>query len=297
MDYADEKRIQDAVRGLYTLLPDGRTVPRLGQGTWRMGEDASRADGEIESIQMGIRLGMTLIDTAEMYGSGGAEELVGEAIAGIPREELFLVSKVYPHNAGRRNIFKSCEDSIRRMGAGSLDLYLLHWRGSIPLRETVACMEEMKRDGLIGGWGVSNFDAGDMEELFNVPGGENCQTNQVLYHLGSRGIEYELLPWMEAKGMPFMAYSPLAQAGRLKSGILKSGAVREVCRRHGVQGGQVLLAFALRLSNAIVIPKAGTLEHVAENAASALLTLFEDDLRLLEEEHPSPRRKVSLDMS
>jgi diketogulonate reductase-like aldo/keto reductase len=297
MENLDELRVRNAVRSLQVILPDGRPIPRLGQGTWHMGEKAAKADDEIESLRLGIRLGMTLIDTAEMYGNGGAEEVVGEAIGGIPREELFLVSKVYPHNAGRKNIFKSCEASLRRMRVDCLDLYLLHWRGSVLLHETVSCMEELKRDGMIKGWGVSNFDTEDMEELFRVPGGEACQTNQVLYHLGSRGIEFDLLPWMMRKGLPFMAYSPLAQAGRLKSGLLNSGAVAEVGRRHGAQNGQVLLAFVLRLANAVVIPKAGSLEHTAQNAASALLALSEDDLVLLEAAFPVPGRKVSLDIS
>jgi diketogulonate reductase-like aldo/keto reductase len=297
MNKAEEKKIREAVQRLEVKLPDGRTVPRLGQGTWRMGEVESRREEEIESLRLGIRLGMTLIDTAEMYGSGGAEKLVGEAIKGVSREELFLVSKVYPHNAGEKDIFKSCKDSIGRMGVEQLDLYLLHWRGSVPLHEIVKGMEKLKEDGFIKGWGVSNFDKGDMKELFHIPDGENCQTNQVLYHLGSRGIEYDLLPWMEKKHLPFMAYSPLAQAGRLKEGILGGRAVEEVCRRHGARSGQVLLAFALRFPGAIVIPKAGRPEHVLDNAAAAQISLTDDDVKLLESEYPAPQGKVSLDIS
>jgi len=297
LEIKDEKQIRKAVLSLRTALPDGRGIPRLGQGTWRMGETESARDAEAESLRFGISLGMTMIDTAEMYGSGGAEKMVGIAIEGIPRQELFLVSKVYPHNAGRKNIFRSCESSLRRMNVDSLDLYLLHWRGSVPLSETAGCMEKLKREGLIKGWGVSNFDAGDMEELFRVPGGNECQTNQVLYHLGSRGIEFDLLPWMEERGLPFMAYSPLAQAGRLKSGVLNSSAVAEVCRLHCAGSGQILLAYVLRHKNAAVIPKAGRLEHVEQNARSALIALTEDDLRLLDTAFPAPGRKTALDMS
>ncbi len=289
------KQIRQAVLALNVALPDGRMMPRLGQGTWRMGESPAAQAGEAEALRAGIRLGMTLIDTAEMYGSGGAEEMAGIAIRECNREELFLVSKVYPHNAGRRQIFKSCEASLRRLGVQTLDLYLLHWRGSVPLQETVECMQKLKTDGLIRGWGVSNFDTEDMQELWSIPGGDECCVNQVLYHLGSRGIEFDLAPWMREHGVPVMAYSPLAQAGRLRSGLLGSPSVLEVCRRHNVQPGQVLVAFALQMG--IVIPKATNQGHVAQNAAAVLIELTDGDLEILSREFPAPGTKQPLDMS
>ena len=278
-------------------LPDGRSIPRLGQGTWRMGENAATRKTEIESLQLGIKQGMTLIDTAEMYGSGGAEELTGEAIKNFFLSELFLVSKVYPHNAGRANIFKCCENSLKRLGVQCLDLYLLHWRGSVPLRETVDCMQKLVRDGLIKGWGVSNFDLKDMLELWNVPGGDACLANQVLYHLGSRGIEFDLLPWMHRQNIPVMAYSPLAQAGRLRSGLMQNTALLEVCRRHHAQPGQILLAFVLHGKDTVAIPKAGSTAHIFENAAAAQIILSDEDITLLNKAYPAPAAKMPLDMS
>lgn len=291
-DPENKTALQKTVR-----LPDGRNIPRLGQGTWRMGENMAKRKAEIQSLQLGIKQGMTLIDTAEMYGSGGAEELTGEAIKDFFRNELFLVSKVYPYNAGRADIFKSCENSLKRLGVDSLDLYLLHWRGSVPLRETVECMQILARDGLIKGWGVSNFDLQDMEDLWNVPGGDACLVNQVLYHLGSRGIEFDLLPWMREKKIPVMAYSPLAQAGRLRNGLMQNTALLEVCRRHNAQPGQILLAFVLHGKDTVAIPKAVSAEHVLKNAAAAELKLTDDDIAALNEAYPTPAGKKPLDMS
>ena len=290
----NEKTQNNAIKTV--VLPDGRLIPGLGQGTWRMGENPAKRDAEIDALRLGIEQGVTLIDTAEMYGSGGAEEITGEAIRGFDRDALFLVSKVYPYNAGRTHIFKSCEDSLKRMGIGCLDLYLLHWRGSVPLRETVECMEKLVRDGMIKGWGVSNFDVADLQELWKA-GGEACQVNQVLYHLGSRGIEFDLLPWMRKNHIPIMAYSPLAQAGRLRSGLLHSAVLSEVSRRHNAQPGQILLAFALREKDLIAIPKAVSAAHVLQNAESAGIELTDDDIALLSREFPAPVRKMPLDMS
>ena len=194
----------------------GQTVGPIGQGTWYLGEDPDRFDAECSALRAGVEAGMNLIDTAEMYGDGAAEELVGRAIQGLDRDKLFLVSKVYPFNAGRGDIRVSCEDSLMRMKTDHLDLYLLHWRGSVPLAETVECMEELKEDGLIRAWGVSNLDTDDMQELFAQPDGTHCAANQVLYNVGSRGIEYDLLPLMRQHQIPVMAYCPLAQAGRLR---------------------------------------------------------------------------------
>lgn len=279
-------------------LPDGTRIPAIGQGTWHMGDDPDRRASEIEALRTGVACGMTLIDTAEMYGEGAAERLVGEAIAPLGRDELFLVSKVYPHNAGRAHIFDSCRASLDRLGTGALDLYLLHWRGDVPLAETVACMEELRAEGLIRRWGVSNFDVADMEELMRVPGGDACAVNQVLYHLGSRGIEFDLAPWQAARGIPLMAYCPLAQAGRLARarGLLQDPSVAEVAARHDATPAQVLLAFAIRSGNVVAIPKAAAPEHARDNAAALDLHLTGDDLALLDRRFPAPARKMPLDM-
>lgn len=279
-------------------LPDGTLVPAIGQGTWYMGDDPARRASEIEALRTGVACGMTLIDTAEMYGEGAAERLVGEAIAPLDRDGLFLVSKVYPHNAGRAHIFGSCRASLDRLGTGALDLYLLHWRGEVPLAETVTCMEELRAEGLIRRWGVSNFDVADMEELMSVPGGDACAVNQVLYHLGSRGIEFDLVPWQAARGIPLMAYCPLAQAGRLARarGLLQDPSVAEVAARHDATPAQVLLAFAIRSGDVVAIPKAATPEHARDNAAALNLRLTDDDLALLDRRFPAPARKMPLDM-
>ncbi len=286
----------EAVSALTVTLPDGTTIPRLGQGTWHMAEQPQKRNDEIASLQLGIEYGMTLIDTAEMYAGGRSESLLGEAVSGVARDRLFLVSKVYPHNAGKARIFKSCEDSLRRLKTEALDLYLLHWRGSVPLEETVWCMEELIRQGKILRWGVSNFGLGDMEELWGVPGGRGCQTNQVLYHLGSRGVEFDLLPWMAQRKMPLMAYCPLAQAGRLKRDLLSDPAVLKVAQRHGASPAQILLAFTLRSEAIFPVPKAGVPSHVADNAKAAAIRLDADDLAALDSAFPAPRRKVPLDI-
>lgn len=239
---------------------------------------------------------MTLLDTAEMYGSGAAERLVGQAIQGRDRETLYLVSKVYPHNAGRKNIFNSCRASLKRMGTDYLDLYLLHWRGSVPLAETVECMEQLKADGLIRDWGVSNLDPDDMKELLQVPGGGACRTDQVLYHLGSRGIEYDLLPLLQKQGVSVMAYCPLAQAGRLRRGLMNHPAVLETAQAHSATPAQVLLAFLLARPGVIPIPRASRAEHTRENAGAAELRLTGDDLTRLDAAFPAPTHRVPLDM-
>ena len=239
---------------------------------------------------------MTLIDTAEMYGSGKAEELIGRTIAGMKREELFLVSKVYPHNAGRKNIFKSCMASRQRMGVDYLDLYLLHWRGGIPLSETVACMEQLRKEGKIRRWGVSNFDTSDMEELWSVPGGKNCAVNQVLYHVASRGIEFDLLPWMREHKVPLMAYCPLAQGGDLRRGLYQNPVLNQIAKKHQATVSQVLLAFAVRDGSTIAIPRTGKKAHTLENAAADGLALTAEELQMIDREFPAPTKKVWLDM-
>lgn len=271
-------------------LPDGAEVPALGQGTWRMGErSAARAD-EIAALRRGVDLGLTLIDTAEMYGDGDTEDLVGEALADL-RERVFLVSKVYPHNATRRGVVEACERSLARLKTDRLDLYLLHWPGSVPLAQTVAGFGDLLRAGKIRRWGVSNFDVADMEDLVAVPGGDACATNQILYNIGRRGPEFDLLPWMARRGMPIMAYSPVEQ-GRLP----RSATLEDIARRHGADPYRIALAWLRRRGDVIAIPKATRLSHLEANRASADIVLDADDLAQIDEAFPPPRRKQPLDM-
>ncbi|TYL44588.1 aldo/keto reductase [Dickeya sp. ws52] len=276
-------------------FPSGETVPAIGQGTWFMGESAQRKGSEVRALQAGIDLGMTLIDTAEMYADGGAEEVVGEAIHGR-RERVYLVSKVYPHNAGGERAIAACERSLKRLQTDYIDLYLLHWRGGIPLIDTIAAMERLQQSGKIRRWGVSNLDTDDMAELWSYRGGEQCQTNQVLYHLGSRGIEYDLLPWCQQRQLPVMAYCPLAQAGQLRYDLLTHPAVVQVAQQQALTPAQVLLAWVIRQSGVIAIPKASTLAHVTENAAALEVTLSPEHLAILDAAYPAPYRKQPLDV-
>jgi diketogulonate reductase-like aldo/keto reductase len=274
-------------------LPDGTEVPALGQGTWHMGERGSAAQAEVAALKLGIELGMTLIDTAEMYGNGGAEERVAEASQG-QREKLFIVSKVYPHNASRSGVPVACERSLKRLRTDRIDLYLLHWRGSHPLAETVEAFEKLRAEGKIRYWGVSNFDARDMQGLVRLPGGDQCASNQVLYHAGSRGIEYELLPWCARQKIPVMAYSPVGgQGGRL----LQSKALAEVAKRHDATPAQIAIAWSMRHDNVITIPKASDPRHVRANAACGAIALTADDLAVIDAAHPPPAGKQSLDIS
>ncbi len=280
----------------HVILPDGTAVPAIGQGTWFLGEQKNRFEQEKEALTAGVEAGMTLIDTAEMYGSGKAELLIGKTIAGMDRSSLFLASKVYPHNAGRKNIFKSCMASLERMGTDYLDLYLLHWRGGIPLEETVSCMEQLKKEGKIRRWGVSNFDTSDMEELWRVPGGKNCAVNQVLYHVASRGIEYDLLPWMREHHVPLMAYCPLAQGGDLRRGLYENAVLKKIADARHATVSQVLLAFVLRDGSTIAIPRSGRKEHTLDNAGAGGLTLTDAELAQIDREFPAPSGKVYLDI-
>jgi len=273
-----------------TRLPSGTAVPTLGQGTWYMGENAQKRGGEVAALRHGIELGMVLIDTAEMYASGGAEEVVGEAIAG-QRDGLFLVSKVLPSNASRAGTIRACEDSLRRLGTDRIDLYLLHWRGRYPLAETVEAFERLKADGKILGWGVSNFDVGDMAELARVPQGGNVQANQVLYNLEARGIDFDLLPEAARAGMLVMAYSPINQGS-----LAKAGALAPIAARHGVTPAQIALAWTMRHAHVIAIPKASSLAHVAANRAAADIVLTPQDLAEIDAAFPPPRRKQPLEM-
>jgi diketogulonate reductase-like aldo/keto reductase len=270
-------------------LPDGETVPALGQGTWMMGERHDRRDAEIAALRAGVALGMTLIDTAEMYGDGASETLIGEALGDV-RDELFLVSKAYPQNASRKRLGAACEASLKRLKTDRLDLYLLHWRGSVPLGGTVEAMEALKAAGKIRHWGVSNLDTADMEELV-AAGGQACATDQILYNLTRRGPEHDLLPWLRQRGMPGMAYSPVEQ-GRL----LADPTLARIAGSIGATLAQVALAWVLRRADVIVIPKAGTVAHVEENHAATDLTLSADHLAALDAAFPPPTRRGPLEM-
>ncbi|MCP2020285.1 UNVERIFIED_ORG: diketogulonate reductase-like aldo/keto reductase [Pseudomonas reinekei] len=270
-----------------TLQLAGAQVPVIGQGTWQMGEDHSRHREEVAALRLGIELGMTLIDTAEMYAEGGAEEVVRDAIAG-QRDSVFVVSKVYPHNASRHGIPQACERSLRRLGTDYIDLYLLHWRGQYPLEETVDAFERLREAGKIGRWGVSNFDLDDLQEL-EAP---VCATNQVLYNLEQRGIEFDLLPWSQQQRLPVMAYCPIGQGGKM----LANATLKQVAARHGVTPAQVALAWIMRQDGVIAIPKAVRPEHVRLNAQAATLQLEPEDLEALDHAFHAPQRKQRLAM-
>lgn len=277
-------------------LKNGTSIPRLGMGTWFLGEDLNKRQQEIEALQAGMDMGITLIDTAEMYGNGLSEQLVGQAIKDYDRDQLFLVSKVLPGNAGKKKIRKSLNHTLKFLRTDYLDLYLLHWRGPIPLEETVQCMEELVKEGKIRNWGVSNFDVDDMEELMRVPEGSNCAVNQVLYHLGSRGIEYDLLPWLNSRHIPVMAYCPLAQAGSLRKDLTGNAILKQIAAKHHISVMQLLLAFVLQNDNVIAIPRSGKKEHVKENFKAQEILLDQEDLMNIEKEFPGPDRKTFLDI-
>jgi len=265
-------------------------MPRLGQGTWNMGDSAARRKEELAALRAGIELGMTLIDTAEMYGDGRSESLVAQAIAGM-RDKVFLVSKVLPSNASRKGVVRSCEASLKRLQTGNLDLYLLHWSGSYALEETVRGFEDLLATGKIRAWGVSNLDLREMKQLVTVPGGHACAANQVLYNLARRGIEFDLLPWLRDRNIPVMAYSPVEQ-GRL----LGNKALKEVARHLGATTAQVALAWVLRQDGVVAIPKAGTVAHVRENRKALELSLDAEALKALDAAFSPPKKARPLEM-
>lgn len=298
MSLQNEKRlieIKEALEKRVVTLPDGTTLPRIGQGTWYMGDNPQMKEKEINALRLGIDLGMKVIDTAEMYADGGSERLVGEAMKGR-REEVFLVSKVYPHNSGLNRIEKACENSLKRLETDHLDLYLLHWRGGVPLEETMEGMEKLRKDGKILRWGVSNFDTEDMKELWNTKNGKNCTANQVLYHIGSRGIDYDLVPWQQEHNMPMMAYSPLAQGGSLRRQLLTDPTIKEIAERYHAHPLQIALSWTIRTNNCLSIPKAVQEEHVLANAEAATIELTKEELNQLDQVFPQPTRKVPLDI-
>jgi diketogulonate reductase-like aldo/keto reductase len=271
-----------------TTLPDGERVPSLGMGTWRMGERKANAARELAALAVGLDLGMRLIDTAEMYGDGGAEKIVGDAIVGR-RDEVFVVSKVYPHNAGRKSAIAACERSLKRLRTERLDLYLLHWPGRIPLAETVAAFELLRADGKIARWGVSNFDTEAMRALAALPDGERCATNQVLYHLGERGVEWDLLPWMRERRMPVMAYCPLGEGA-----LLRNRRLGAIAGGIGATPAQVALAWLLRAPDVIAIPESTNVDHVRANRAAADLALDAATLAALDAAFPPPAKATPL---
>jgi diketogulonate reductase-like aldo/keto reductase len=272
------------------VLPDGKRVPVLGQGTWRIGESKSARVREVAALRLGIELGMSLIDTAEMYGDGGAEEVVAEAIDG-QHKDIFVVTKVYPHNASHSELPKACERSLKRLRIDAIDLYLLHWRERTPpLQGTVDAFEKLRAAGKIKRWGVSNFDVDDMEELLSLEHGRQCAANQVLYSLQNREIEFDLLPWSPTNKIPIMAYSPVGHSGQL----LRNAALKKIAQSHNTTPAQIALAWVLRQPDVIAIPKASTETHVRDNAASLKIKLTKEDLAELDREFPPPKSKKSL---
>ncbi|TPL99928.1 aldo/keto reductase [Mesorhizobium sp. B2-3-11] len=273
-----------------TTLPCGEAIPVLGQGTWKMGEDSRRRSEEVDALKLGLDLGVTLIDTAEMYAGGGAEEVVAKAIAGR-RAEVFLVSKVLPSNASQAGLQRACENSLKRLATDRIDLYLLHWPGSVPLSETVEAFEALKKAGKIRHWGVSNFDTDEMQELGLLSDGDKVQTNQVLYNLVRRGPEFDLTPWMRKRGIPLMAYSPVEQGA-----LAYNARLAEVAARHSATAAQIALAWVIQQDGVIAIPKAGSQAHVRQNFAALDIKLTPQDIADLDSAFPPPSRKSGLEM-
>jgi diketogulonate reductase-like aldo/keto reductase len=273
-------------------LPTGREIPALGQGTWHMGEDPANRKNEISALRYGLDLGMTLIDTAEMYGEGEAERLVAQAIAGR-REEVFLVSKVYPHNATLSGTPAACHRSLQRLGTDYLDLYLLHWRGTVPVAETLAAFHALKAAGSIRDYGVSNFDVEDLVEARDLPGGEEIVTNQVLYNLANRGIEWDLLPWCRDRGVPIMAYSPLESSPWEQRSLLTNPTLLKVASEHGATPAQIALAWVLH-QGVVSIPKASNPDHVRQNRGALDISFGKHDLKELDAAFPPPSKKEGL---
>lgn len=275
---------------LLTTLAGGERVPTLGQGTWMMGERGANRREEADALRLGLDLGMTLIDTAEMYASGGSEDVVAEAMAGR-RDAVFLVSKVLPSNASRSGVPTACENSLRRLKTDRIDLYLYHWRGGTPLAETIEALDRLRQSGKVRHWGVSNFDTDDMQELALLPAGDQVQANQILYNLSRRGPEFDLLPWQGERGIPIMAYSPVEQGS-----LTKDRRLAAIAARHDATPAQIALAWTMRSGKVIAIPKASQQAHVRENRAAADIRLTAEDLAELDRAFPPPNRKRSLEM-
>jgi diketogulonate reductase-like aldo/keto reductase len=271
-------------------LPTGEAIPKLGQGTWEMGERANARKDEIAALRAGVELGMTLVDTAEMYGDGESETLIAEALGSL-REDIFIVSKVYPHNGSERGVQAACERSLKRLKTDRIDLYLLHWRGGEDLEGAVAGFEKLKRDGKIRHWGVSNFDTDDMDELFALDDGNACASNQILYNVARRGPEFELLPWLRERSLPAMAYSPVDHARLPKKSVLN-----DIAAARGVSMFQIALAWVLQQPGVCSIPKASNVAHVKENRAAADIALTREEVAQIDSHFRPPKSKQHLEM-
>ncbi|WP_125681726.1 aldo/keto reductase [Levilactobacillus yonginensis] len=279
-----------------TVKIAGKTVPAIGIGTWHMGDRADQRENEIAAIQAGLAAGARVVDTAEMYGSGRSETLVGEALAGSKRDDLFLISKVLPENASKQRMETSLDASLRRLRTDYLDLYLYHWRGNVPLAETVAELQRLQTTGKIHAWGVSNFDVADLDELWALPQGNRAVANEDLYHLGSRGLDFAVLPWQREHQLPLIAYSPIAQGDAWGHQLTTNAVVKELAATHGVGVYQILLAWVIRNSQVLAIPQTSSVLHMEQNVAAADLTLTATELTALDEQFPRPTHKESLDV-
>lgn len=279
-----------------TVTLAGRTVPAIGIGTWHMGDEPKQRAAEIATIQAGIAAGAQVIDTAEMYGAGRAESLVGEAIQDVDRQKLFLISKVLPENASKARMEQSLKASLKRLGTDYVDLYLYHWRGSVPLAETVAELNRLQDTGLIKAWGVSNFDIDDLKELWGLPQGDQAQANEDLYHLGSRGVDYAVLPWQRTHQLPLIAYSPVAQGDSWGQHLTTNPVVQEIATQHQASIYQVLLAWVIRQPQVLAIPQTSSVEHMRQNLAAGDLVLTAEDLAALDGQFPAPTHKQPLDI-
>lgn len=276
-------------------LKNGLEIPEFGMGAWKLGDNSENEKDEIDSIKSGLDMGIKLIDTAEMYGDGASERLIGKAIKGYNRKDLYIVSKVCPFNAGKNQIFKSLENSLARLETNYLDLYLIHWKGNVPLAETVECMEKLVQMEKIKSWGVSNFDVDDMKELLRIPNGENCVVNQLMYHLGSRGIEYELKPLLDKHNIKIMAYCPLAHGGETRKRLIENEIVKKIARKYNATELQILIAFLLN-KDVIVIPGSKNIKHIEENYKARNINITSTDMEILQNVFPAPNHKVELDM-
>ena len=273
---------------------NNQVLPALGIGTWEMGDDPKLHDEEIAAIRAGLDAGLSVIDTAEMYGNGRSEELVGEAIKPYPRAKIFLISKVLPQNASAKKMRQSLQNSLQRLQTDYLDLYLYHWRGMVPLSETVSELQALQNEGLIRSWGVSNFDLDDMQELWQLPEGQNCVVNEDLYNLETRGIEYSLLPWQREHHVPLIAYSPLGRGPKMGSTMMKNEAVLQVAEEHEASAYQILLAWVMQQPDVLAIPKSSSSKHLLSNLKALDVELTPEDLQILEKAYPKPEHKEPL---
>ena len=273
---------------------NNQVLPALGIGTWEIGDDPKLRDEEIAAIRAGLDAGLSVIDTAEMYGNGRSEELVGKAIKPYQRAKIFLISKVLPQNASRSKMRQSLQNSLQRLQTDYLDLYLYHWRGMVPLSATVSELQALQNEGLIRSWGVSNFDIDDMEELWQLPEGQNCVVNEDLYNLETRGIEYSLLPWQREHHVPLIAYSPLGRGPKMGSTMMKNEAVLQVAEKHQASAYQILLAWVMQQPDVLAIPKSSSSKHLLSNLKALDIELTPEDLQILEKAYPKPEHKEPL---